>query len=231
MNTLAEFKPMKTRSLLPILCSAMLLLFGALSHAEEAEPAEAAEAGSKEVSICSAASCVAAEQIYSPEQLFAQIEQLLSLNASEKITMCTADTQTRSCKSPKVCHFVLGGIIPGNGCSKSLTFSEVEKTEQAKQLAMKAHMPLTFIGTPLRCNIAASTLSIGSVNDISLQIKPHFCSWMLVGAMTAKLDFTVESINRERGEIAGYWQHSVRGTGNGSGSGYLLLKFPKNIVW
>lgn len=223
MKMLPGIKPVKTSFLLSILCVATFFSFSEAIHAEEAKP--------KVVSICSGESCTPAGERYSAEQLFNKLEQLLSLNINEKISMCAADTQTRYCKSQRICHFVLGGIIPGPGCSKSLTFSELEKSAEAARLSMKAHMPLTFIGTPLLCNIATSTLSIESINDISLQVNPHFCSWMLVGAMTAKLDFTVESINLDRGEIAGYWQHSVKGTGYGRGSGYLLLKFPKNITW
>ncbi|RYY73600.1 MAG: hypothetical protein EOO52_16420 [Gammaproteobacteria bacterium] len=96
---------------------------------------------------------------------------------------------------------------------------------------MTTKMPLTFIGTPVQCTTAASIFSVNSSSDISLQLKPHFCSWMVVGAMTVQLHFAVESINLDNGEIGGYWKHTVRGTGNGNGSGYMLLKFPKNIVW
>ncbi|HWV14987.1 MAG TPA: hypothetical protein VN030_06105 [Cellvibrio sp.] len=215
---------MKIQSLLLMnVCISLFLLASVASHAELPEP--------KEVSICSGESCTPAAQKYSAEQLLNHIEKLLSLNEGEKVSLCSADSQTRNCKSKKVCHFVLGGIIPGNGCSASLTFSEVEKNQQSTQLNMKTHMPLTFIGTPLMCKIAESSIEITSINDISLRLDPHFCSWMLVGAMAAKLEVKVESINLDRGEIAGYWRHSVKGTGNGSGSGYLLMRFPKNIIW
>ncbi len=214
---------MKTSRLLITLFSTTLLFACSANHAQKKS--------AKEISLCANEKCDAAEQAYSAEQLLSGLQQLLIVNEYEKVLMCNADPKTRVCKSTKVCHFVLGGIIPGNGCSKSLTFSEVVKDEQHPQLNMKTKMPLTFIGTPLQCSIANSIISVGSVNDISLQLKPHFCSWMVVGAMTAELNFQVESINLDRGEIGGYWQHSVKGTGNGRGSGYLVLKFPKNISW
>jgi hypothetical protein len=185
----------------------------------------------KELYFCSGDECERAEQQYSTAQLLQSFKELLQSNTNVEVPMCNADPQKRTCKSPKICHFVLGGILPGNGCSKYLIFDEVDQQEQAGQLAMKTKMPLTFIGTPVQCKTAASVLSVNSSSDISLQLKPHFCSWMVTGVMTAELDFAVEFINLDKGEIGGYWRHRVKGTGNGSGSGYLILKFPKNIVW
>lgn len=185
----------------------------------------------KEIYLCSGDKCERSGQQYSSEQLLQGFKDLLQTNVDEKVPMCNADPKTRTCTSTKVCHFVLGGILPGNGCSKNLIFSEINKDEQSAQLNMKTKMPLTFIGTPVQCTTAASTLTVNSTNDISLQLKSHFCSWAVVGAMTVQLDFAVESINLDKGEIGGYWKHTVRGTGNGNGSGYLVLKFPKNIAW
>lgn len=214
---------MKTSSLLLALFSTSLLFACSANHAQKNL--------AKEIAICSNEKCGAAEKTYSAEQLINGLQQLLMVNEGKKVPMCNADPEKRVCKSVKVCHFVLGGIIPGNGCAKSLSFSEIANAKESKQLTMKTSMPLTFIGTPLKCAIAQSIVSVSSVNDISIQLKPHFCSWMVMGAMTAQLNFQVESINLDRGEIGGYWQHSVTGTGNGRGSGYLVLKFPKNISW
>lgn len=185
----------------------------------------------KEIYLCSSEKCALADKQYSVEQLLQGFKELLQANANAEVPMCNADPKMRTCTSTKVCHFVLGGMLPGNGCSKYLIFSEITKDEQSTQLNMKAKMPLTFIGTPVQCASAASTFRVNSTSDVSMQLKPHFCSWMVVGAMKVQLNFTVESINLDKGEIGGYWEHSVTGTGNGSGSGYLLLQFPKNIAW
>jgi hypothetical protein len=185
----------------------------------------------KQIYVCSGNKCARAEQQYSANQLLTGFKELLRTNVDEQVPMCNADSKTRTCTSTKVCHFVLGGLLPGNGCSNHLIFSDINTDAQTTQLNMKTKMPLTFIGTPVQCTTAPSTLTVNSTNDISLQLKSHFCSWMVVGPMTAQLDFAVESINIDKGEVGGYWRHAVKGTGNGSGSGYLVLKFPKNIAW
>jgi uncharacterized protein YceK len=181
----------------------------------------------KEVHICNTENCATVDQKYSAGQLLAGFQKLLKANEGEKVTICDSDPKTRACESVGICQFVLGGILPGNGCSQSMVFSEIAKGKQADQLSLKADMPLTFIWTPVECAATAATLSVRSPDEISLEFQPRFCAWMVVGTMSATFNFAVESIDMSHGQIGGYWSHAVKGTGNGRGSGYALLKFPK----
>lgn len=181
----------------------------------------------KEVHICDAADCETAASKYSAAQLLAGLQQLLKANEGEKVTIYSSNPKTRACESVGACQFVLGGIFPGNGCSDSMVFSEIGMGKQADQIDLKASMPLTFIWTPVYCATTAATLSVRSPDEISLEFQPRFCSWMAVGPMTATFNLAVESIDLNHGQIGGYWSHAVKGGGNGRGSGYLVLKFPK----
>lgn len=181
----------------------------------------------KEVRICAAENCATAARNYSSAQLAAAFQQLLQANAGEKVTLCDSDPKTRTCESVGICQFVLGGILPGNGCAQGIVFSEVAAGKQPGQLEMKADMPLTFIWTPVACATASATLSVRSPDEIALEFQPRFCSWMVVGTMSASFNIAVDSIDLERGQVGGYWSHAVTGTGNGRGSGYTLLQFPK----
>jgi hypothetical protein len=224
---------MKLCALLISIANIGLLLISQISNADQqqAEKKQSAQEQVKQVTVCSAGHCMVADKAYSTEALLNQFHQLFKANEGDKVSFCKADKATRTCKAKKVCHFVLGGIIPGSGCAEGITFHPSELSLQTAEITMKADMPLTFIGTPLACTTAQGNFSIRSPNDIALELKPHFCSWMAVGAMSAKFSFVVDVINVDRGEIGGYWKHSVKGTGLGSGSGYLLLQFPKNIEW
>lgn len=181
------------------------------------------------INLCIGGQCQLAEQLYNKETLLNQFQQLLKANEGLQVNFCKAENRDNKCTTAKVCHFVLGGIIPGNGCSQGMTFKEPELNPQSAEITMKADMPLTFIGTPLVCTTAASSVSVRSMNDMTLELKSHFCSWMAVGAMSAKFNIRIDSINFDKGEIGGYWKHSVKGTGMGSGSGYVVLQFPNNI--
>lgn len=181
----------------------------------------------KEVRICGAGDCDTAGHKYSTGQLVAGFQQLLKANEGEQATICSSDPKTRTCESVGICQFVLGGILPGNGCAKNVAFSEIAKGKHADQLSLKADMPLTFIWTPVMCKAAEATLSVHYPDEIFIEFQPRFCSWMVVGTMSATFNFAVDSIDLNRGQIGGYWSHAVSGTGNGRGSGYAILQFPK----
>lgn len=181
----------------------------------------------KAVHICTTKDCDSADQKYSTAQLLAGFQQLLKANEGEQVTICDSDPKTRACESVGFCYFVLGGILPGNGCSKSIVFNEIAIGTQPGQLSLKATMPLTFIWTPVTCDAMTGTLSVHSPDEISIEFRPYYCNWMVVGNMAATLNFAVESLDLSRGQVGVYLSHAVKGTGNGRGSGYAVLKFPK----
>lgn len=181
------------------------------------------------VSMCSGGKCQSGTQ--TNQQLLNSFYELIKANNQQQIPICSADAKTHTCKSEKVCYFVLGGLLPGNGCAENLQFNDAEKSKVSTQMTMKTVMPLSFIGTTVRCDSAATTLSIQSTNQIAIELEPYHCSWMVMGQMKARFSFFVDWIDQDRGHIGGHWNHSVAGTGNGSGSGYAILKFPGNITW
>lgn len=183
------------------------------------------------VMTCSAGKCQPVAQFYSNEQLLKIFRELITVNDTQKIPICSADLKNHTCKSEKVCYLVLGGLLPGNGCAENLLFNDVEKNTAVNQIDMKTVMPLSFIGTSVSCAPATTKLSIKSANEISIELEPYHCSWMVMGQMRASFSFFIDWIDRDSGQIGGHWNHSVAGTGNGSGSGYAILKFPKNIPW
>ena len=143
----------------------------------------------KTVHVCTAADCGSADQTYSTAQLLAGFQQLLKENEGEPVTICNSDPTTRTCESVGFCYFVLGGILPGNGCAKSIVFNEIAISPNSDQLSLKAKMPLTFIWTPVACDTMTGTLSVHSPNEISIEFQPYYCNWMVVGNMDCHFEF------------------------------------------
>lgn len=183
----------------------------------------------KEVYVCAAEECGIAGHKYSSSEVLAGVRQLLRANSGQAATICESDPQTRSCVSVGACHFVQGGPIPGSGCGKAMTFSDIATDDKAGRLTMKAVMASTFIGLPVACVTAQGALSVQSASEITFELEPHYCNWMGVGNMTETFNFVLESVDLDRGQIGGYWNHAVVGIGSGSGSGYAIMKFPKGM--
>ena len=181
----------------------------------------------KEVYICAAEECAPGSQRYSAEQVAVALQQLLSANLGQTVEICNSDPKQRNCIDVGVCHFVQGGLIPGAGCSRSMNFSQAQRGDQAGQVRIKADMLRTFIGVPLVCAPMEGTIQVRTADEITFEVAPHYCNWMGVGNMTATFNLAVEAIDFDRGQMGGYWQHGVAGTGSGAGSGYAILRFPK----
>jgi len=183
----------------------------------------------KEVYVCAAEECGTAGHKYSARQLLDAFRQLFKANEGEKAEICESDPKTRSCESIGLCHFVQGGPFPGMGCGNSIAFGTVAKDNKPGQIAINANMARTFLGASLACADMNGTISVRSADEISYEVEPHYCNWMGVGNMTATFNLAIESLDLDRGQIGGYWNHAVAGTGVGSGSGYAILKFPKGM--
>lgn len=208
------------------ICFVMVFAAGFMSGCAAVPQQDAANP----VRVCDAAHCEAAKHSHSTEQLLAGFQQLLKVNKGEKVTICNSNPKTQACESVGVCYFVLGGIIPGNGCARSIVFNEVTtgaSMGSGGQISLKANMPLTFIWTPVICASMTGALAVRSANDISFDFESYYCNWMVVGNMTATFKFVVESVDLTQGQVGGYWSHGVKGTGIGKGAGYALLQFPK----
>lgn len=183
----------------------------------------------KEVYVCAAEDCSVASQKYSAGRLASAIQQLLKLNAGQAAEICDSDPKERNCASVGLCHFVQGGPFPGSGCARSIVFNEALIGEQAGQVAIKADMTRTFLGIQLGCATMTGSISVRSADEISLEVAPHYCNWAGIGNMTATFNVAIESVDFDRGQMGGYWQHAVAGTGVGSGSGYAILRFRKGM--
>lgn len=183
----------------------------------------------KEVYVCAAEDCGVASRKYSAGRMAAAIRELLALNQGQGAEICDSDPKERNCASVGLCHFVQGGPFPGMGCARSIVFNEATLGDQAGQVAIKADMTRTFLGIQLGCATMSGAISVRSADEISLEVAPHYCNWAGIGNMTATFNVAIESVDLDRGQIGGYWQHAVAGTGVGSGSGYAILKFPKGM--
>ncbi len=183
----------------------------------------------KEVRICSSANCEPATRAYSAEALATGLQHLLKENEGETVTICDSDPKTHACESVGVCYLVFGGIIPGNGCTKSVVFSDIGSPGATGQISLKVNMPLSFIWLPAPCTTTPGALTVRSANEISLEAQPSLCAVLGTGVFKATFNVAVDSLDLTNGRVGGYWSHASAGTGNGRGSGYLVLQFPKHM--
>ena len=183
----------------------------------------------KEVYLCAADECGPAGRRYSGAQVLQALYRLLKANEGKDYTICSSSPETRSCESEGVGYFVMGGPIPGYGHSGPVALHDIKLDSASQSLLSTAKGNIRWLGTPVLCAERKSTLLVRSANEITITDEPHYCTWMALGHMTITFSFAVETIDFDKGRLAGYWSHASAGIGVGKGSGYGVLQFPVSM--
>lgn len=183
----------------------------------------------KQLYMCAEGECTPASRRYDSRDLIDALAALLKANNDQEFRICASDPQTRTCVSVGAGHFVMGGPIPGIGSAYAAKIWNAVAEPEQQRLVVQTQMYKNFIGTPVVCAAHQMVISVRSVDEVVGEDNPHYCNWMGVGNMTATFNFAVETIDIERGILAGYWAHALAGSGNGSGTGYAVWEFPKPL--
>lgn len=183
----------------------------------------------KSVYVCAAEECGQAGQRYSSAQMLRALHKLIGANDGQEYKVCASDPKTRNCESEGVGYFVMGGPIPGRGAQNAGKMSSPALDMATQSVGYRMSSSLTFNGIPLACAEHDSKVIVRSADEIAIEDTPYFCNWLAVGNMTTTFSFAVEAVDLDRGRLGGYWAHAVAGTGNGRGSGYAVIQFPKGM--
>lgn len=184
----------------------------------------------KALYVCAEGECASASRRYDSRDVIDALAALLRANNDQEFRICESDPRTRSCVAVGAGHFVMGGPIPGIGSAYAAKIWDAVAEPEKQRLVVQMQMYKKFIGTPVVCAAHQMVIAVRSVDEVVGEDSPHYCNWMGVGNMTATFNFAVETIDMERGVLAGYWAHALVGSGNGSGTGYATWEFPKPVA-
>ena len=179
------------------------------------------------VRVCAAGECSETGQRYTTPQMLYALDRLFQANDGTGFKFCKSDPATHQCIAGDLGYFVLGGILPGRGTSSSGKVSQVKLDATNSSIRYVMSMDLRFLGLPLVCADHNAVLTVRSANDIAISDSPYPCNWLVMGVMRASFSFVIDSVDFDQGQLGGYWQHGVTGTGNGRGRGYALIQFPQ----
>jgi len=215
-------------SSVPVCMSILLLIMLAAGLAGCATASRAVPMQS--VRVCAAGECSEVGQRCSVEQILQALDQLFQANDGAEITLCSSDPETHVCTGDDIGYLVLGGfVIPGRGAAKSGKLSQFELDAETQSIRYVMSLDLRFLGIPLLCSDHNGRLTANSERGIAMTGESYLCNWMAVGIMTASFSFEIDLIDFDKGQLGGYWRHSVTGTGNGRGEGYALIELPKQM--
>lgn len=159
------------------------------------------------------------------KQLLNDLYLLIKANEGEKVTLCTAQEDSKTCVKEGNSVFVLGGIIPGIGSRDYYKFKEINLKEDGLEFS-KENESTTFIGTPML--VLDNTCRVEVRNGgLQVEMPKYYATWLGVGQMFMAEGWAIDYINLKTGVVGFQLALDIKGILTiGGGSRYALLKFP-----
>lgn len=198
-------------------------------------PGEAARVYNKRVPplnsliVCRAKQCAPAELSMSREYIFNALAHIVDNNLDATALLCEANPQAHVCTNPYLTVPAKVGVTPAYvffGGVKVVDASVV-KGKTALNLALGYN--LSYNGqTPTVCKPDTAMMYVKSNNDVVLNGNGFKCEMTSVGTTTIRVMFDIDYIDLDYGYIGGYYSIGLSGPANGGGSGYGLIRLPKD---
>ena len=174
-------------------------------------PGEAARVYNKRVPplnsliVCRAKQCAPAELSMSREYIFNALAHIVDNNLDATALLCEANPQAHVCTNPYLTVPAKVGVTP------AYVFFDGVKVVAATV-----------------CKPDTAMMYVKSNNDVVLNGNGFKCEMTSVGTTTIRVMFDIDYIDLDYGYIGGYYSIGLSGPANGGGSGYGLIRLPKD---
>ena len=96
------------------------------------------------------------------------------------------------------------------------------------KLGLVLNYNVTYNGQTPSCVPAKSLMYVKNVNNIILEDAGYNCKMTTIGQTTIKTLFAIDYIDLDYGFIGGYYSIGFSGPAYGGGSGYMMIRLPKD---
>lgn len=179
--------------------------------------------------VCRAKQCAPAELSMSREYIFNALAHIVDNNLDATALLCEANPQAHVCTNPYLTVPAKVGVTPAYVFFDEVKIvdASVVKGKTALNLAMGYN--LSYNGqTPTVCKPDTAMMYVKSNNDVVLNGNGFKCEMTSVGTTTIRVMFDIDYIDLDYGYIGGYYSIGLSGPANGGGSGYGLIRLPKD---
>ena len=193
---------------------------------KEMEPAQVRAPSS--IVVCRSHQCAPAKLSMSKEYVYNSLLHLFDNNNYQKILICQADPHAHTCLENYITLPITAGITPTNAYIDSVRITDVIIGKGANKINLVLNYNVTYGGQTPDCTPSKSILFAKNVNHVLLEDAGYTCKMTTIGQSTIKTVFAIDYIDLDYGYIGGYYSIGVSGPAYGGGSGYMILRMPKN---
>lgn len=180
------------------------------------------------VVVCRNKQCAAAKLSMSREYIYNSLLHLFDNNNHKTALICSADSGSHICIESYISMPVTVGVTPAYAYIDSVKITDVSVGKGNAKLGLILNYNVTYNGQTPDCVPAKSIMYVKNVNNIILEDSGYNCKMTTIGQTTIKTVFAIDYIDLDFGFIGGYYSIGFSGPAYGGGSGYMLLRLPKD---
>lgn len=180
------------------------------------------------VVVCRSKQCAPAKLSMSSEYIYNSLLHLLENNNHKKALICQANPSSKTCLENYITLPITVGITPAYMYVDSVKITDVIINKGSNTLNLILNYNVTYNGQTPDCTPAQSILYVRNVNHILLEDPGYSCKMTSIGTTNIKTVFIIDYIDLDYGFIGGYYSIGLSGPAYGGGTGYMLLRLPKD---
>lgn len=179
--------------------------------------------------VCRDKQCAPAELSMSREYIFNSLAHLVDNNLDATALLCEANPQAHVCTNPYLTVPAKVGVTPAYVFFDGVKIVDASIVKGKTALNLALGYNLSYNGqTPTVCKPDTAMMYVKSNNDVVLNGNGFKCDMTSVGTTIIRVMFDIDYIDLDYGYIGGYYSIGLSGPANGGGSGYGLIRLPKD---
>lgn len=205
--------------------------FNFLDHPFEKDGGTAYDAPIKmpnSVVVCRSKQCAAAKLSMSREYIYYSLLHLFDNNNHKTALICAANPGSHTCTETFITMPITVGITPAYAYIDAVKITDVSVGSGTTKLGLVLNYNVTYNGQTPSCVPAKSLMYVKNVNNIILEDAGYNCKMTTIGQTTIKTLFAIDYIDLDYGFIGGYYSIGFSGPAYGGGSGYMMIRLPKD---
>ena len=180
--------------------------------------------------ICRSKQCAPSNLSTSKEFIYNTLLHMLDSNAREKALICTGNPNTHACTEDFISLPVTIGVTPAYMYIDDVKIADVSINQQnTMALNLMLNWNVTYNGQTPTCRPSKTLLYAKDVNNIIMEDDGYSCKMTTIGTTMIKTMFAIDYIDLDYGYIGGFYSIGLSGPAYGGGSGYMILRLPKDI--
>ena len=179
--------------------------------------------------VCRDKQCAPAELTTARQYVFNALAHLVDNNADTTALLCEANPQAHVCVNPYLTVPAKIGMTPSYVYFDGVKLIDASQVKGKTALNMVLGYNLSYNGqTPFVCKPDKAVLYVKDNNNIVLNGNGFECDMTSMGVTNIRIMFSIDYIDMDYGYLGGYYSIGMSGPAYGGGSGYAMIRLPKD---